>query len=132
MATTFNSNEITAVNTNGGTSLGPNEAHVKTAKFTATMDGSATPILNVARLPGGSKVQFVAMNLSAGWTSGSAVYTANAGAVGIAVACTGAVVAKNTGIGDQEATVGEDGLVICTFVGTPAGTEIIDGTVYYV
>ena len=128
---TYDSDQIAAVVANGGFSLGENEATVKTAAFTWTAVAGATPVLNAARLPGGSKVLFVAINTSAAAGTGL-TFSANAVTIGAAITTTGAVVAGSTGIGDAGVTVAADGLVIGTFAGTISGTPAVNGTVYYI
>ena len=128
---TYDSDQIAAVVANGGFSLGVNEATVKTAAFTWTSVDGATPVLNAARLPGGSSVLFVAINTSAAAGTG-VTFSADGTTIGAAIVTTGAVVADDTGIGDAGVTVGQDGLVIGTFAGTVASTPQINGTVYYI
>ena len=58
MAVTFKSSEITAVDTNGGLQLGPNERHIKTAEFNYTTVGTEvlTDGIELVVLPAGSEI----------------------------------------------------------------------------
>jgi hypothetical protein len=127
---TYDSDQIAAVTANGGFSLGENEATVKTAVFTSEATAADT-VLNAARLPGGSKVLFVAVNAEASTTT-TLTFSADGDTIGAALDSTGAIVNVTTGIGAASVAVGQDGLVIGTFNTGVTGTPEVNGTVYYI
>ena len=131
MAVTYISDEITAVNTNGGLSLGSNERHIKTAAFNYTTDGAevATDGIELVKLPVGSEVVGYVIT-----DAGSGVSDADLGTtLGGAELATGLAITAATVTGSiVPVEVGVEGLVYLNIdVTTTVASKLINGTILY-
>ena len=131
MAVTFKSSEITAVDTNGGLQLGPNERHIKTAEFNYTTVGTevATDGVELVILPAGSEVVGYVID-----DAGSGVSDADLGiTLGGAELATGlAITAATVTSLITPVEVGTEGKVYLNIdVTTTVAAKLINGVILY-
>ena len=131
MAVTFKSSEITAVDTNGGLSLGPNERHVKTAEFNYTTAGTevATDGVELVVLPVGSEVVgYVIVDAGSGISDADVGTTLGGVEIATGLAITAATVTSLV----SPAEVGTGGKVYLNIdVTTTVAAKLISGVILY-
>jgi hypothetical protein len=131
MAVTFKSSEITAVDTNGGLSLGPNERHVKTAEFNYTTVGTevATDGVELVVLPVGSEVVgYVIVDAGSGISDADVGTTLGGVEIATGLAITAATVTSLV----APAEVGTEGKVYLNIdVTTTVASKLISGVILY-
>jgi hypothetical protein len=132
MAVTFKSSEITAVDTNGGLALGPNEGRVKTAEFNYTTVGTEviTDGIELVQLPAEAEVVgYLITDAGSGFSDADLGTTFGGAEIATGLAITAATVTSLV----APVEVGTTGKVYLNLdAGTVSAAKLITGIILYI